>query len=289
MGVSCFTKDEPKDYQCDSCDSTHPLHKDLLDIKAEGTELWKERRRIYDLCGQTPNFRVFPLTAKCHNYETLAEVDYDIQKYWHQRYDMFSFYDDGIQMTDDAWFEVTPEAVANQVASDLASKVSLSKTVIIDLFGGVGGNTIAFALSGRWEQVISIEKDASTIACAQHNAAIYGVANKINWIHGDCFEYMEGNSSSIDRSKTIVFASPPWGGPSYMSDEVFNLNTMQPYSLNKYSELCKGMDSAHYLPRTSNLNQIARLVPDGKKIDVRHYCAWGASKALVAYMVGLGS
>jgi len=33
-------------------------------------------------------------------------------RYWHQRYDLFSRYDEGIWMTDDAWFGVTPEAVA---------------------------------------------------------------------------------------------------------------------------------------------------------------------------------
>jgi len=34
------------------------------------------------------------------------------RRYWHQRYDLFSRYDEGIWLTDDAWFGVTPEAVA---------------------------------------------------------------------------------------------------------------------------------------------------------------------------------
>jgi trimethylguanosine synthase len=33
-------------------------------------------------------------------------------RYWHQRYSIFSKYDDGVWMTDDAWFGVTPEPVA---------------------------------------------------------------------------------------------------------------------------------------------------------------------------------
>ena len=33
-------------------------------------------------------------------------------RYWQQRYDIFSRYDDGVWMTDDAWFGVTPEPVA---------------------------------------------------------------------------------------------------------------------------------------------------------------------------------
>jgi hypothetical protein len=35
--------------------------------------------------------------------------------YWAQRYRIFSKYDDGIWLTDDAWFGVTPEPVAKLV------------------------------------------------------------------------------------------------------------------------------------------------------------------------------
>ena len=33
-------------------------------------------------------------------------------RYYHQRYSIFSKYDEGIWMTEDAWFGVTPEPVA---------------------------------------------------------------------------------------------------------------------------------------------------------------------------------
>jgi hypothetical protein len=52
------------------------------------------------------------LPGGVHHYQTLDEVPWDIQKYWHQGYSIFSKYDDGIWMTDDAWFEVTHESVA---------------------------------------------------------------------------------------------------------------------------------------------------------------------------------
>ena len=152
------------------------------------------------------------------------------------------------------------------------------------MFAGAGGNTIAFALSRRWNKVIAIEKDQSTIACAQHNAAIYGVADQITWVNDDSFSYLANPFSAIDISKTAIFASPPWGGPGYTSDEVFNLKTMQPYSVKKIHGACKGMDVALYLPRTSDLRQIARLAPEGKKVEVVQYCMEGASKALVAYI-----
>lgn len=36
-------------------------------------------------------------------------------RYFHQRYKIFSKYDDGIWMTENAWFGVTPEPVAKYV------------------------------------------------------------------------------------------------------------------------------------------------------------------------------
>lgn len=160
-----------------------------------------------------------------------------VPRYWHQGYSIFSKYDDGIWMTDDAWFGVTHESVAKYVASlklqPLPNQVSTiakhvgeatNKSIIVDAFCGVGGNTIAFALSGKWKRVYAIEKDATTLACAKHNAEIYGVSDKITWFHGDCFEILGAMESrtekTVDALKAIVgqfgviFASPPWGGTS---------------------------------------------------------------------------
>jgi trimethylguanosine synthase len=203
-------------------------------------------------------------------------------------------------MTDDAWFGVTPEPVAkyeprcpktslflttnSKVAEDLAALTSKSKTVLIDMFAGAGGNVIAFALSKRWSTIIAIEKEPSVIACAQHNANIYGVYEQITWIKDDSFSYLAANSSTIDPSKTVIFASPPWGGPGYTTDKIFNLDTMSPYSIKQIQNACKGMGSALYLPRTSDLRQIAKLAPGEEKIEVVQYCMEGASKALVAYI-----
>lgn len=47
-----------------------------------------------------------------HHYETAEDVPFPIANYWHQRYEIFSKYDEGVWMTDDAWFGVTPEPVA---------------------------------------------------------------------------------------------------------------------------------------------------------------------------------
>ncbi|KAI1499134.1 RNA cap guanine-N2 methyltransferase-domain-containing protein [Biscogniauxia marginata] len=241
-----------------------------------------------------------PLTSDCHHWTHLGEVPWDLQKYWQQRYTIFPYYDDGIYLTHEAWYGVTPEPVATRISQDLASIISPEKRTVIDLFAGVGANAISLALATeddgttpRWDKVIAIELDAATLACAQHNASLYGVGDYITWVLGDSFKYMEllttlpgqlDTDLQADMAKTALFASPPWGGPGYRTDEIFDLSQMEPYNLAKLHGAYKAMDHALYLPRTSDLRQIAKLVPDGTKIEVVQYCVEGASKAMVAYM-----
>lgn len=59
---------------------------------------------------------------------------------------------------------------------------------------------------------------------------------------------------------------------------------MQPYSLKDLIAVGKGMSMALYLPRTSDLRQIAKVVKEGEKCEVVHYCMEGAGKAMVAYL-----
>lgn len=155
----------------------------------------------------------------------------------------------------------------------------------MDIFAGVGGNSIAFALTGRWKHVIGIERNPSVLACAQRNAIIYGVAEKITWVNADSFSYVRKlYSDSSSGKSTTIFASPPWGGPGYRTDAIFDLSTMQPYNLDAIYELCERFGVALFLPRTSDLRQIAKLAKEDEKIEVVQYCIEGASKALVAYI-----
>ena len=71
-------------------------------------------------------------------------------------------------------------------------------------------------------------------------------------------------------------------GPGYRSDAVFDLSLMQPYTL---SDLVKPFrayteDIVLYLPRSSDLRQLAAQIQGGRNLDVIHYCMEGASKVL---------
>lgn len=60
--------------------------------------------------------------------------------------------------------------------------------------------------------VIAIDIDAKKIEMARHNAEIYGVADRIEFIVGDFLQLSDSLRADV------VFLSPPWGGPDYVKN-----------------------------------------------------------------------
>jgi len=108
-----------------------------------------------------------------------------------------------------SWYSVTPEVVAATIAQRCRG---LS---VIDAFAGAGGNAIQFALvidaTERDRRVVAVDIDGRRLADARHNAALYGVADRIDFVEGDALEVL------ARRRADLVFLSPPWGGPGYAS------------------------------------------------------------------------
>ncbi|KAF9796953.1 hypothetical protein SFRURICE_010485 [Spodoptera frugiperda] len=89
---------------------------------------------------------------------------------------------------------------------------------VLDAFCGAGGNTIQFARTCN--RVVAIDIDPNKIAMAKHNATIYGVHEKIEFITGDFFEL-------APRLKAdMVFLSLPWGGPPYSKAKEYEVESM---------------------------------------------------------------
>jgi trimethylguanosine synthase len=130
-----------------------------------------------------------------------------------------------------------------------------------------------------------MEKNPLTLKCAKHNAEVYGVKNKIMFLQGDCFDILASKFRGREKS-VVLFASPPWGGPGYKGDDVFDVERMEPYGLGRlYEGFTKvSPDVAMYLPRSSNLNQVAKYGKEGEELQVMHYCVDGASKVFVLSM-----
>ncbi|ORZ27216.1 RNA cap guanine-N2 methyltransferase-domain-containing protein [Lobosporangium transversale] len=206
------------------------------------------------------------------DYTDGKQLPKDMQKYWYQRYRYFRLFDQGIRMDKEGWYSVTPEKIAAHIAQRCACDV------VIDAFCGVGGNAIQFAMTCH--RVIAIDIDPVRLMCAKHNAKIYGVEDRIEFICGD---YM----TLIPRLKAdVVFLSPPWGGPGYLTQDEFDIKRDIPMDGEfLFNETCKiTKNIAYFLPRNSNPEQIGRLAGSGpentceiEKNVLNHVCkAWTA-------------
>jgi trimethylguanosine synthase len=146
-----------------------------------------------------------------------------------QRNHLFSLYDQGCLLDEEGWFSVTPESIAIQIADRCRCDT------ILDPFCGVGGNAIAFAKTCEHgtsvipvdytysfhpcKLVIALDISPTRLALARHNAAIYGVADRIEFILADYISFANAYLSRPRPTRRIdvVFLSPPWGGPGYLS------------------------------------------------------------------------
>ena len=211
-------------------------------------------------------------------------------------------------MDEEGWYSVTPERVADQIAERCRCDT------ILDAFCGVGGNAIAFAktcergaqtfdilqcscLKLRRHAVIALDTNPTRLALARHNAVIYGVADRIEFILTDYLSFAQSYLNlplKSMRKIDVVFLSPPWGGPSYLSgstveagetvakvaidDDVipieahpeYSLANIQPIHGGKLFELSRRISRnvAFFLPRNSKLEEICALLQDEQSKDV---------------------
>ncbi|ORZ10808.1 RNA cap guanine-N2 methyltransferase-domain-containing protein [Absidia repens] len=204
-------------------------------------------------------------------FYTLDKMPSEIQKYWYQRYSYFSKYDEGILMDHEGWFSVTPELIAQHIAERCRSDI------VIDAFCGCGGNAIQFA--STCQRVIAIDIDPVKLHCARHNAKIYGVEDRIEFILGNFYELAPFLKADV------VFLSPPWGGPPYHKAKVYNLKTMMPGNGMSIFKLASRItpNIAFFIPKTTNLHQLALLAGRGNFYEIERNYLGGTLKALTAY------
>ncbi|XP_061168162.1 trimethylguanosine synthase-like [Saccostrea echinata] len=195
----------------------------------------------------------------------------DLRKYWAQRYRLFSRFDEGIKLDREGWFSVTPEKIAEHIADRCRCDV------IVDAFCGVGGNAIQFAFT--CERVIAIDIDRERVAIAQHNARVYGVEDRIEFIIGDYFHI------APNLKADVVFLSPPWGGPEYLEADVFDLETMiELKSSAIFSVARKITDNiAFFVPRNANVEQLTSMAGPGGKVEIEQNMLNNKLKTITAY------
>ncbi|XP_054625302.1 trimethylguanosine synthase [Dunckerocampus dactyliophorus] len=207
-------------------------------------------------------------------------ADPGLAKYWAQRYRLFSRFDEGIRLDREGWFSVTPEKIAEHIA--LRVDCSFSRTqLVIDAFCGVGGNAIQFALTGK--RVLAIDIDPVRLDLARHNAAVYGVGHQIEYLQGDFLQLAPRLRGDV------VFLSPPWGGPDYLTADVFDLKTMMEPDGFKIFHLAKQITDSivYFLPRNADMDQVASLAGPGGKVEVEQNFLNNKLKTITAYFGSL--
>ncbi|XP_012531914.1 trimethylguanosine synthase [Monomorium pharaonis] len=198
--------------------------------------------------------------------------DYKLWKYYIKRFGLFSRYEDGIKLDRESWFSVTPE----EIAKDIAERCRCD--TIIDAFCGAGSNSIQFAFT--CERVIAIDIDPNKIKIARHNAGIYGVDDRIEFITGDFLQL------APQLVADVVFLSPPWGGPDYIKKKVFDLQSIiPPIGGRRVFEAARRITQhvAYYLPRNSDPLQIIMLADSYDKVELQQNMFNGKFTACTAY------
>ena len=159
-------------------------------------------------------------------------------KYWAQRRRLFKRFDEGIQLDAEGWYSVTPEVVADHVASRFADasdqlircsndNAKSSSTpernsknnnrgggqkkksmVILDAFCGCGGNSIAFGKLPPTvvSLIVCVDVDRTKLRKAAHNASIYRIPpNRIVFVEANSVAVME----RCYRDGNLIMDPPP--------------------------------------------------------------------------------
>ncbi|KAJ3161748.1 Trimethylguanosine synthase [Geranomyces michiganensis] len=167
-----------------------------------------------------------------------------LRKYWLQRYNLFSRFDEGVMLDEGGWEPYRWTHFAGYAAFHFSRAPA-------------GGNSIQFAMTCK--KVIAIDIDPVKLRCARHNAHLYGVADKIEFVLGDALEVLARKDLRADA----VFLSPPWGGPSYLKADVYDFYTMLPLDgATLFAHACAiSRNVCLYMPRNSDRDQLIALAP----------------------------
>jgi RNA cap guanine-N2 methyltransferase len=103
-------------------------------------------------------------------------------------------------------YSITRRSESESIVDIMYSIVgNLENKVITDVTGCMGGDTINFSL--HFEKVFSIEMNPKNFEILKNNVGVFGCKN--------VSIYCKDSTEVIDWVSDVVYADPPWGGPSY--------------------------------------------------------------------------
>ncbi|KAJ3376908.1 Trimethylguanosine synthase [Entophlyctis sp. JEL0112] len=245
-----------------------------------------------------PPLRPFDPAADCDDLAfdpaahrwTAQSIPAALEKYWRHRHSLFARFDDpaGVLLDEEGWWSVTPEQVAAHIARRVQSAgipapaaAAAGRLTVVDAFCGAGGNAIQFALAGF--SVIAVDVDRVKLLCAIHNAKVYNAADNITFFHGDFMKLADRITADV------VFLSPPWGGPTYLNHEVYDIKEMMPIDGEELFKAARRISKniMYYVPRNCDTQQLAQLcVGDcgtGGECELEEVYLNDRAKVLMAY------
>jgi hypothetical protein len=125
-----------------------------------------------------------------------------------------------LQIDDESLYFISIREDAEKITKIILDDSTISTSgplIITDATAGVGGNTISFGMSKKFQYINSIELDNQRYNFLDNNINIYNLKN-INIYNGDCLELLDKLYSDI------IFFDPPWGGKDYKLKNKTRLN-----------------------------------------------------------------
>jgi trimethylguanosine synthase len=129
---------------------------------------------------------------------------------------------------------------------------------------------------------------------AKQNARVYGVEDRIEFIQGKSNDILFFHSFLLlgdflqlapTLTANIVYLSPPWGGPSYGTIDLFDLE--KNIELNGYRifEVAKRITSniVYFLPRNVNVEQVISLMDEKSPLELEQNFLNNRLKTITAY------
>lgn len=139
--------------------------------------------------------------------------------------------------------------------------------------------------------------DQQKLKLLMHNAAIYGVAERIVPICCDYFQLADwlrqpdkcGDAlGRLFAAAVAINISPPWGGPQYLSIEAFDIDEMD-FDRLMDEALALSPNVCCFVPRHSNCHQIIRSWSRRRekslcgKLEIEQNCVQNKVKAVSIY------
>jgi trimethylguanosine synthase len=225
-------------------------------VSFDKVDAFGDRRAV--VCGRSELGKRMP-SSKISRRAAGTECPFgqDVGKYWDRRYDLFSKFDDGIQLDREALFSTKPESCALSIARVLPGET------VLDGLCGAGGTAIAFARKGKRVRAVDIDK--RKIEMARHNSRIYGCEDRIEFINDDVRNVLRSN-----RTADAIYFDPPWGGPSYYMKPRFTLADFEPDG-NELIRLAtsRAVRIAFTLPTNFDISEIGKVSRKYKTVPCR--------------------